>query len=75
MNDVCEYNITRMADENLRKIQPGSGKSEVCSFSTHCLSNIQRLWGHIALLKASTRCQQSLERKQRSTVKWGVNES
>ena len=50
-----------MAGGNLRKIQPGSGFAEVCSFSTLCLSNIQCRWGQIALPKASTRCPQSLE--------------
>jgi hypothetical protein len=43
------------------KIHPGSGKSEVCSFSILGLSNTQCIWGYIALPKASTRCQQSLE--------------
>ncbi|CDQ94369.1 unnamed protein product [Oncorhynchus mykiss] len=38
---MCLYNKTHMSGENLRKIQPGSGKSEVCSFSTHCHSKIQ----------------------------------
>ena len=46
-----------MSGENLRKIQPASGKTEVCRFSTLVLSNTQCLLGHFA----STRCQQSLE--------------
>ena len=50
-----------MAGENLRKIQPGSGNSKVYSFLSECLSSIQCLWGQIALPKASSRCQQSLE--------------
>ena len=57
--------------ENLRKIQPGSGKSEICSFSSLGLSKTQCLWGQIALPKASTRCQQSLEPCFRLTVKEG----
>jgi hypothetical protein len=39
LNDVCEYNRTHMAGENLRKIQPGSGTSDVCSFSKLGLPN------------------------------------
>ena len=58
---MSEYNRTHMAGENLGKIQPGSGKSEVCSFSTLGISNTQCLWGNFALPTASTRCQQSLE--------------
>ena len=47
--------------ETWEKIQPGSGKSEVCSFLTLGLSNTQWLWGHIAQPNASIRCQPSLE--------------
>ena len=44
-----------------QKFQTGSGKSEVGRFSTHSLLNIQWDFGQLALTKASTRCQKSLE--------------
>jgi hypothetical protein len=44
-----------------KKIQPGTGKSDVGCFSTHSLLMIQWDIGHVALPMASTRCQQSLE--------------
>ena len=51
-----------------KKIQPGRGKSEVCSFSTHCPSNIQCLCGHFCFHKMSTFFRTSF---QASTVKGG----
>jgi hypothetical protein len=50
-----------MAGENLRKIQPESGKFEVCSFSTQPPLKIQGDISYGSLPKASTRCQQYLE--------------
>ena len=44
-----------MAGENLRKIQPGSGTSEVCSFSKLGLPNTQWDMDKVALPTASTR--------------------
>ena len=50
-----------MEGENLRQIQPGSGASEVCSFSKLGLPNTQWDMENVALPMASTRCQPSLE--------------
>ena len=63
MNDVCEYNITHMADKNLSfsHFQTGSEKSEVGRFSTQALLNSQWDMNEVALPRASTRCQPSLE--------------
>ena len=47
--------------ETWEKIQPGGGKSEVGRFSTQPLLKLQWDIGHVALPKASTRCQPSLE--------------
>ena len=53
------YNRTHIAGANLRKIQPGSGTSEVGSFSKLGLPNTHM--DEVALSRASTRCQSSLE--------------
>jgi hypothetical protein len=62
-----------MAEENLRKIQTGSEKSEVCSFSTKHTLKIQGDISYVSLPKAFTRCQQYLETCfEDSTLKVGL---
>ena len=58
--NVCEYNRTYMAGENLRKIQPGSTIILKGCFSIESLSTIQRLRTQFTIYLASSRCGQAL---------------
>ena len=61
-NNVCEYNRTDMAAENPRRIHPDLFFVELTAHYNGCLWENQRNTSQISVPRASTRCQQSLER-------------